>query len=189
MVVADGFVPEKKLLILPLSIQETVIPIKLPLYQPVPSQVHSIEVCGGNGQKLANLSLVADIEAICLRHQKDCAPFRYLRVLLATGRAYFAKKGLSQAGSIGQVAGDVLVAAATPDMRSWMSLPATIQSARFYVPKDLKKIKITTYDKKGRRLASRTVNLDTSSHNFVYVRSIDKTLYAHANQKMWLVIN
>jgi hypothetical protein len=189
VVVADGFVPEKKLLILPLSIKGTVFPVKLPIYQPVPSQVHRIEICDGKGKRLANLSAVADVEAICLRHQKDSAPFRYLRVLLAAGRSYLGKNCLSRAGSIGEAGGDALIAMTTPDMRSWMSLPGSIQAVRLYVPWNLGKIRISTYDKKGERLASRTVTLDTTSHNFVYVRSINKTLYSHANQKMWLAMN
>jgi hypothetical protein len=87
---------------------------------------------------------------------------------LAAGRSYLGKNCLSRAGSIGEAGGDALIAMTTPDMRSWMSLPGSIQAVRLYVPWNLGKIRISTYDKKGERLASRTVTLDTTSHNFVF---------------------
>ena len=87
-------------MILPLQLSGDFIPIKLPIYQPVPSKVHKTIISDEQGNKLADLTPVADIEAICLRHQKDSAPFRYLRVLLATGRILFAKNFCSQSSTL-----------------------------------------------------------------------------------------
>jgi len=70
-----------------------------------------------------------------------------------------------------------------------MSLPASIQAARFYVPNNLEKIKIVTYNVKGNTLASKYVTLDKSSHNFVFARSIDNVLNIYSNEKMWIAMN
>ena len=186
VVAGDGFVPEKKLLTLGMNLKGTIVPVKLPIYMPVPSLVHHIEVSSGNGQKLATLSTVADIEAMCLRFQKDATPMRDFRVMLAVVRSYFEKQALKNTGDAGAIIGAVRDGMATPDMRSWMDLPATMQAARFYAPAGMDKIKLTTYDANGNILASTTISIDSTSHNFVYVRSIDRTLYAASNKKLWL---
>ena len=97
-----------------------------------------------------------------------------------TGPVYSAN------GFVGAIIGAVRDGMATPDMRSWMDLPATMQAARFYAPAGMDKIKLTTYDANGNILASTTISIDSTSHNFVYVRSIDRTLYAASNKKLWL---
>ncbi|MFH1076575.1 MAG: peptidoglycan-binding protein [Pseudomonadota bacterium] len=189
VVAGDGFVPEKKLLRFGLQVDKTVVPVKLSMYVPVPSQVRRIEVTDMKGKKLATLSTIADVEAICLRQQKDTQPLRDLRVLLAIIRTCFEKGIYDGAGAIGKVIGDVREGMTTPDMRSWMSLPATMQIARFYVTEGTDQIKISTYDANGKKLASSITTLDPASHNFVSVRSIDKTLYVQANKKMWFAKN
>ena len=169
-----------------LKLGDILLPIKLPIYEPSPSQVRRIEVQTAGGKHLARLSPVADIEAICLRHQKDMQPFYTLRVVLAAIRTFLEKQLLHQAGKIGKTVSAFRDEMTAPDMRSWMSLPATIQAARLHVLKGLKRIKIVTYGEKGQELASETVDLDTSTHNFVYARSIDNVLYSYPNKKLWL---
>lgn len=187
IVVADGFAPEKKMLVYNYSAGNGVIPVKLPIYEPVPSKVARIEVQTTGGKRLARLSPVADIEAICLRHQKDSEAFRSLRVGLSIARAV----GVNQAASNLSVFGNMLSSAANdlaaPDMRSWMSLPASLQAARLYISKNTKKLKIVSFDAKGRRLASKTVTINTPSDAFIYARSIDKQMYAHGSDTMWTV--
>lgn len=185
VVVGEGFVPEKKVLEFWIDVGE-VIPIKLPIYEPTSSRVQRIEVYTSDGKRLACLSPVADIEAICLRHQKDMQPFYMLRVMLAAGSSYVIKKALDELGLIGRLFSFGRDKMSSPDTRSWMSLPATIQAARLRVPKGLKRIRIVSYGEKGQELASETVDLDTSTHNFVYARSIDNVLYSYPNKKLWL---
>jgi len=189
IVAGDGFVPEKKLLKTGIKTEKSVVPVKLPIYVPVPSQVSRIEVADMKGKKLATLSTVADVEAICLRNQMDGAVLRECKLFMAIMRSS-VEQGVSDGlGDFGKTFSAVRDQMTTPDMRSWMSLPATMQAARFYIPASADKIKIVTYDAQGNKLASNTVTLDTSSHNFVSVRSIDKTLYVQANKKMWFAKN
>lgn len=186
VVMGDGFVPEKKVLVFRFKIGDVVVPIKLPIYEPTPSQVHHIEVQTLDGKCLSILSPVADIEAICLRYQKDMQPFYTLRVTLALVRTFIAKKIFHEIGIFGQIFSAVYDEMAAPDTRSWMSLPASIQATRIHVPMTQKSLKIVTFNKEGNELATKIVNLDTSTHNFVYVRGIDNILYTYSNKKLWL---
>lgn len=187
VVVADGFVPEKKMLTYRIPHQEGDIPIKLTLYEPVKSAVHRIEVQTAGGKRLATLSPVADVEALTLRHQKDLEGLRSLRILSATVAGQVAKGFLSKLPIFGQQLSAERLEKAKPDMRSWMSLPSTIQATRLRLKKGVSRLKIVSYDKRGRRLATKTVKINDRSHDFVYARSLGKTMHAYASKKMWML--
>jgi len=186
VVVADGFAPEKKMLLHQIPTSKGLIPIKLSIYEPTPSSVARIEVQTASGKRLAKLSPVADVEALCLRHQKDTEAFRSLRVGLAIARSAGVNQATSQLGVFGALLGNAVNDMAAPDMRSWMSLPATIQAARLRISKKVKQVKIVTYAADGRRLSSKTVKLSTKTGNFVYARSLEKQLYAIDAKQLWL---
>ena len=186
VVVGDGFVPEKKMLTYTVGAGGQAIPIKLPIYQPVPSPVRRIEVQTSAGKRLARLSPVADVEAISLRNQLDMEPFRQLRVMLAVASTVVTKGLLNNLGVIGQALSRKRDEMAAPDMRSWQSLPRTILAARLRLRKGIGKIRIVSYDRRGRRLASRTVKISRNSPDFVYGRSLGRTMYVHAAGKLWL---
>ncbi len=207
IVAGDGYVPEKKLLTInkaiPIDTQQgrkyVIAPMKIALYVPNDADVHRIEVSNMSGKKLATLSNVADIEAICLRYQKDSSTVRALRAELAHFRTVMEQtvfQGLQESsnqnsGKDPNAAGFFTMlgawrdSATHPDMRSWMTLPASMQAARFYIPKDLDKVKLTSYNASGKVVASATVSLDNKDHNFIYARSLNQNLYAYSNKKMW----
>ncbi len=186
VVVADGFVPEKKMLVYQIPIPGGALPIKLPLYEPVASKVSRVEVQTGDGKRLAELSLVADVEAICLRHQKDTEPFRMLRVALSIARSGGINQLASQGGVAGTFLGMAADSMAAPDMRSWMSLPSSIQAARLYVSKDVKNLKIVSYDKQGQSLAEKVVDVNQGSDAFIYARSIETQMYTNGSKDFWV---
>jgi hypothetical protein len=195
LVVGEGFVPEKKMLLYYYTgkgAEDGPVPIKLPIYEPVPSKVARVEVQTTGGKRLARLSEVANIEAICLRHQKDSEALRSLRVILSIARAVSVNKATSSMGlfsDFGNMLNKSVNELSAPDMRSWMSLPARLQAARLYISKNIKTLKIVSYDKNGRRLASKTVKLDPKSDSFVYARSIDNQLYTHDARALWTARN
>lgn len=186
IVVADGFVPEKKMLVYNVPTHKGVVPLKLSIYEPVYSNVGRVEVQTTSGKRLATLSLVADIEAICLRDQKDREGFRSLRVGLAIARSVGVNQATSGLGFFGSIIGGAVNSMAAPDMRSWMSLPATLKAARIKVSNSVSSVKIVSYDKKGRKLSSKTVKISKESDNFIYARSIGKQLYVNGSKKLWL---
>jgi hypothetical protein len=71
-------------------------------------------------------------------------------------------------------------------MRSWESLPARLLAARILLRPGTKTLKLVSYDKRGRKLATKTVTISKKSHDFVYARSIDKQLFAHASPDLWV---
>lgn len=197
VVVADGFVPEKKVLTYKMVVPTSqgvnaLIPIKLPIYDPVESRVSRIEVQTTRGKRLAVLSPVSDVEALCLRQQKDMEPVLEMRAMLAMAKSVGMRALLSGLGRSAGLPSMEFVAqaideTAAPDMRSWMSLPSTIQATRLRLKKGVSKLKIVTYDKKGRVLASKKVSINRNAHDFVYARSMDKTLITHSAKKMWML--
>ena len=186
VVVAEGFAPEKKTLVYGLRFGNDMLPVKLPIYEPVPSRVRRIEVRDMTGKTLQVLSPLADIEAIALRHQKDSQPFQNLRVGIAVARSAVEKTLFSQFGQLGQLIGNMRDAMTTPDMRAWMSLPARIQVARLHLPQKTERIQLVSIGRGGRELARTTVSLGKGPHGFVYARSIEGHLVAHASETLWM---
>ena len=181
LVVGNGFVPEKKVLEYQVNSHGRVVPIKLPIYAPVPSKVARIEVRSMSGKTIATLSQIADIEAITLRHQKDSAAFRNLRVLLSVARAVGVNSMTKSVPILGQWINEF----AAPDTRSWMSLPAEILGARIRLRKDVGQLRLVTFDKNNKVLANQVINLDTKSDNFVYARTIDTHIYPNSSKTLW----
>ena len=182
VVALDGFVPEKKVLSIPIDRD---LDVELPSYNPYKSKVSKIKVSTMNGKVLATLSPVANVEALALRHQKDSLPAIKAMVFGATIRdagIVLVADWVLGAGGFARKYTDKYM---EPDTTSWMSLPATILAARFYSPKGLKKIKIRSYNSKGKKIAEQTVKLSKGNRHFVLVRSIDKTLYAYPSKKIW----
>lgn len=186
VVVAEGFAPEKKTLLYGLRFGEHVLPLKLPIYEPVPSQVRRIEVRDMKGKTLQVLSPLADVEAIALRHQKDSRPFQNLRVGVAVARSAVEKTIFSQLGQLGQIIGKARDAMTTPDMRAWMSLPARIHAARLLLPRGTERVQLVSIGRNGRELARATVTLGKGRHGFVYARSIEAHLVAYASETLWM---
>lgn len=194
VVVGDGFAPEKKLLKFDLTMG-TGLPteIELPIYEPVASQVYRVEAQTTSGKRWAKLSEVADITALALRFQKDAGPLQQLRMMTTVIRNVIEGQAWNQATQSAGLFGSLVSSVKKerdemvhPDMRSWSTLPSRLLAARFFVPKSVSRIKLVAYDKKGKQLSSKVVDINKNSHNFVYARTLDKTLYTTASDKMWV---
>ena len=190
VIVANGFVPEKKVLTYWIATQSGgVIPLKLPIYEPVTSRVARIEVHSKSGKHLATLLLVADIEALCLRQQKDTQRLQVLRAFasyLVSG--YLAGTAEASTGLVGTMIGKLSKARqdkSSPDTRSWMSLPATMQATRLHLRKGVDQLKIVTFDDSGVQLTSRNVDVNPQSHGVVYVRTFDDAMYPQVVKQLW----
>lgn len=196
VIVGDGFAPEKKLLKFDLSMgfgQPT--HIELPIYEAVGSEVYRIEAQTSNGKRWATLSEVADITALALRHQKESGPLQQLTMMTTVIRNVVEGHAWNQASKSAGVFGSLVSKVKSerdkmvhPDTRSWTTLPSKLLAARFYVPKSVSRIKISTYDRKGKRLSSKLVNIDKESHNIVYARTFNDVLYTASNNSMWVKV-
>ena len=194
VIVGDGFAPEKKLLKFDLSLGASLpTQVELPIYQPVRSRVHRVEIQTTSGKRWARASEVADISALALRFQKDSGPIQQLRMMTTVVRNIIEGQAWNQAtqsaGIFANLIGKVKETRdemVHPDMRSWSTLPSRLLAARFFVPKSVSRIKIVVFDARGRKLSSKVVDIDQNSHNVVYARTLDKTLYTSSSSKMWV---
>ncbi|WP_028585370.1 hypothetical protein [Desulfogranum mediterraneum] len=183
VVALDGFVPEKKVLSIPL---EHNLEVELPTYEPIPSRVKTIKVTTAKGKVLATLSPVADVEALALRHQKDSLPAIQAMVVASVIRdLVVVETGNSLLGGLGGLVRQVLDDHQEPDTTSWMTLPSRVLAARIYPPKGLKTLKIQSYDHKGRKLAQQKLRLAKGGRHFVLVRSIDQSMHAYPSKSIW----
>lgn len=191
VIVADGFVPEKKVVTYQMPTRlYGVVPLKLQMYDSVDSKVERIEVHSKSGKYLATLSTVADVEALCLREQKDLQRVQALKALSSTMVSVFIEHAAQQKSGLGanliRLGGKLRQQASAPDMRSWMSLPASIQASRLRMKKGVDQIKVVSFDKSGRKIASQIVNINPNSHGVVYIRSIDGVMFAQVSDDLWM---
>jgi hypothetical protein len=191
VVVGNGYVPEKK--VLTYYVQNKTgssVPLKLPFYEPVKSMVARVEIHTSRGKKLATLSTVADVEAFCLRQQKDMQKVQVLRAFGAfLVSAYITGTADGSTGLIGdaiQIFAEKRQEGAAPDTRSWMSLPGSVMASRVFVDPGVDEIKIVTFDNKGRRIGSAPVALNPDGHGVVYARIIDQKIYPQASENLWM---
>ena len=183
IVALDGFVPEKKILSIPVI---DTIDVELPTFNPIPSRVAKIKVLSRNNKTLATLSPVADIEALALRHQKDSLPYIQSMMLTAATRdVALVQGGNSLFGGLGSLVKSFTDDAQEPDTTSWMTLPSTILAARIYTYPGLKTLKIRSYDKKNKMIAEKIIKLNEGDQHFVLVRSSDQSINAYPSEKIW----
>lgn len=185
IIAADGFAPEKKTMQFGLPMPGGMVPVKLPLYEPVSSNVAYIRVKSGR-KTLATLSTVADVEAIILRHQLDSLPFEHFKVMAAVARSTAENMLWKQMGVFGVIGKQLRESFAAPDMRGWMSLPKQLMAGRFYASKNLTNLTVVSYDSRGKQLASETVSIPKDSHGVIYIRSIDNLLSISTNKPLWV---
>jgi hypothetical protein len=187
VVVADGFVPEKKVVVSTLTLADEVIPLELPLYQPVPNPVSKVVLLDSRGNKLKTLYEVADIEALALRYQKDTQPMRKLVVALSMLRST-AQKQMESRSQYGGMASKALKSLdiQSPDTRSWMSLPGRLLANRVLLKPGTSSVQLVSYDQQGKELARRKIAIDPDGHNFVYGRNLGSKLLAYRADSLWI---
>ncbi|MFT5702140.1 MAG: hypothetical protein ACI8ZB_005050 [Desulforhopalus sp.] len=183
VVALDGFVPEKKVLSIPIDEN---IDVELPTYTPITSRVSKIKVMTSSNKTLATLSLVADVEALALRHQKDSLPYIQTMVLTSVLRdTAMVATGNALMSGLGGLVKSFTDSSQEPDTTSWMTLPSTVLAARIYAPKGLKTLKVRSYNSQNKMIAEKIIKLNEGGQHFVLVRSINETLYAYPSKKIW----
>ncbi|MBF0195889.1 MAG: hypothetical protein HQL71_15120 [Magnetococcales bacterium] len=191
VLIGDGVVPEKNILRLNVPVNQTVIPVQVPLYEPVKNKTKRLALHIKLNGKWRQLSLngVADLEANFMRYQEDRKPYLLARVLLAFGRTIIEKRAIADAGSFGSFLGQVRDSIEThPDTRSWRSVPASFKAARYELnPKHGKTLlRLISYGKGNRRLGHKDFWVDAASHNFVYIRSMQNAITVNNSKKLWV---
>ncbi|GAB6039528.1 hypothetical protein [Endothiovibrio diazotrophicus] len=185
IVIADGFAPEKKVMVNMIPTPRGIASLQLPIYTPTDSQIARIEVQNSKGKRLARLGTIADVEALALRYQKDAEPLNQLRATLGLVRSVIENETLSRV-PFGALFSAVRQEMSTPDTRSWMSLPATLRGARLELSKNTTNLQLVSFDAKGKEVARQKLKLPKGRHGFIYGRSINKNLMVHQAPKLWI---
>lgn len=187
IVVSDGFAPEKKVLVSNLTLAHEVIPLEIPLYQPVTNNIGKIVLQSSSGKTLATLSEIADIEALAMRHQKDSQPMRKLTIALSILRAtaQTQMESRSQIGGLFSKASKKLEIQ-SPDTRSWMSLPSRMMAARIHLKPGTKRVQLVTYNQQGKVVSRTPIEINPSDHNFIYGRNMGPTMQAYRTESLWI---
>ena len=188
IVVANGFAPEKKVLQINYNVDGSHIPVKLTMYESDKSLVDRVEIQNSQGKRLAKLGVVADIDAITMRHQLDSLPEQHMRMTLSIVRSVFEGKMFENLGFLGKIGKKMRDDSTNPDMRSWMSMPKQILAARLYLSRGEGDLQIVSFDKKGKVLVRKKLVLDVNNHSFVYARSLDKVMYTNQSKSMWVAM-
>ena len=181
---ANGYVPEKKVIVTRFLVRDLVVPIKVPIYESIESTINHVEV-HFQGSRISTLSKVADVESLCLRQQKDSEPFFQNRVRISSIRMLTGKGFSRLFGSFGQdMSRDF--EKSTPDLRSWLSLPKEILAGRIKIPKNADKITLIGRDKSGKNVYSEDVMLSQDHANFVFARGLKNKVYTLSNESHWI---
>ena len=188
VVVFDGFAPEKKVLKTTVPVPpDKLVTVQLPIMGQITSDVTSLKVLSENNNILATMDIIVNMESMVLRHQKDMESQIYMTATALIMKSFAAQEVGKRFGILGNIfVSKAVDEIANPETRSWTSIPSKIYAARLSLNNGIKKVKIASYDHNGRRLALKTLKISPKGHNFIYGRSVDKTLMAQTSQKLWV---
>ena len=99
-----------------------------------------------NGLDIARTSEVLDLEGIARKNLSERVARIVAKRILGIGTQVAIGYGVAKAtksDALGVLAGMLVHAVATPDLRSWSTLPRSFQSARFYLPAGQHKLNFT----------------------------------------------
>ncbi len=182
VLVGVGVAPYKQIATLQVPLNDATFPIMLPVMRTQPTDIHRTSAAVGD--QAVNLQLVADVEGMLIRHNRDNRPAQLLGALLRGYAAYAVQREAQQAVGdgdwrsmlAGAVAGAFVQTALTPSTDSWMSLPKGYYAARFVVPADANELTIATRDPAGRVLHRTTFPLLSDEPNFVFAIAQDDAI-------------
>jgi uncharacterized protein len=192
VLVAEGFVPEKRLLTRDLVVDDRQVLVRLPIQVPVPSSVSGARLRIKGAKTETPLSEIANLEASVLRLERDLTVERAVEVLRAVP-ALTESDDDAPGGWFGFFGGarptpppSVAPAAMPePDTASWMLLPARIYAARLRLSKDPHTIQIEILREDGKPIDSVDVLLDPTAHSFVYLRTAGRILTTRSREPDW----
>jgi hypothetical protein len=185
-----GRAPERRVakLILPTGLSNFV-PLQIPFYKPVERTIDRVRIHGADGESLARVTPLADVEAMALSHFNDKFPIHMTKAALSAFGNYMAQIQARKAaggGLLGDVAGlatGIAVSELTePGTEAWVTLPHTVGVARLRVPENMRTLELASYDGDGTKLATETVRLRGDGPVFVYGRGIRDHLEVQASE-------
>lgn len=185
VVVGEGFAPYVRVMVRKFAVDKNIVTLQMPILTPVDSKVAKVQIEDKSGHTLAVLDTVTDIQAIAMRHQKDSKPALTLRLFMQMLGSGLRDSVMSKLGGFGRMLGQAYEdKVATPDARSWLTLPRTLRAARLELPRKDVSLYLVTLDKNGKVLSRQPIELG-HDNQFVYARAVDNHLWVHKAKKIW----
>lgn len=187
VIAGEGFSPQREVLTYGLNIRDQVVPVRVPVFKPVGSPVQRIAVLGAKGAPLANLDPIGDFEAIRMRDQQDRVPLIMLDIFASTLASYFTGQATKNMGVLGGFLRQVRENNASPDTRSWLSLPGRFHAARLVLPANTRSVQLASFDAGGRRLNTETVPVSpTEAQSIIYARVTPGAMRVQTARRLWI---
>ncbi len=163
------------------TISIVLVTVAFPRYHPTPTRAASMEVVC-DGTLLGSTELLTDLDVIALKnfHQKVPALVvrQAIRATLKAGTSYAASNLLGQLGPIdvsSLVVSGALSFTEQADLRSWLLLPANVQSLRQRIPEGEHDIELLLKDAAGAVIDKRAVKatIERGKFTVMNLRGID----------------
>jgi len=144
----------------------------LPAFYTRTSRKAYLSVKDANGNDLGTTSEILDLEQTARKNLDERVGRIVAKRLLGVGTQVAIGYGVAKAtksDALGVLAGLLVHAAATPDLRSWSTLPRSFQATRFYLPSGKQKIHFS--NSYGRNV-ERDIDVVTGDTQILIYRSL-----------------
>lgn len=180
VVAGVGVGPYKREITLPIATPDGLLQWSVPELVARPQPVASLSVHVAGGDRAVRTSVVEDVAGVAAENLKDrilwLSAKSAVRALL---KYQLTKKLEKEHGALGQIAGIVFtLVTERADLRAWQTLPDSWQAARVFLEPGVHTLRIGADGGEGRELG--TFELEPGETMFVFARSIETRLFAHA---------
>ncbi|MFN7951776.1 MAG: hypothetical protein U0610_08605 [bacterium] len=183
-----GDAPLKREISLPIPTGTGFTSIALPKYELRPNPYQRASVRDASGKLLATTDLYTDVEAIAVRSLRDrMAVLALKQAIRAVGKAVVTKQVADASGRRGSTERGIAILLMSlynvlteqADLRSWTTLPASLQWVRIPLPPGEHPLTIGLDGPGGAELATRrvTIKLARGQRRFVNVRTTGPAVY------------
>lgn len=190
----SGDAPLKREVSLPIPTGNGLTSIALPKYQLRPDPYTRATVRDGSGTVLGTTALYTDVEGIAVRTLRDrMAVLALKQAIRAVGKAVVAKQVADASGHRGSAERGVAIILMSlynvlteqADLRSWTTLPASLQWVRIPMAPGEHKLSVRLEGAGGAAIAERPVNVSLArgERKFVNVRTTGPAVYLNVYPK------
>ena len=165
LILECGSAPRKKQIKIYLPIPRVgIVSLAFPRYEQAPNPVQSAVLHDEGGTFQARSEVLTDVDAIAFRNLQDRLPILVLKqVLRAAAKGAMAKTATDEGGLAGALLASAYnVVTEQADLRSWLTLPQSIQVARVVLPRGSHRLALALQDAGGQAIQEKPFSLEVS---------------------------
>jgi len=178
-----GWAPRKTQIKINLPIPRVgIVSLAFPRYEQVPNPVQGALLYDEAGTLQARSAVLTDVDALAFRNLQDRLPILVLKqILRAAAKGAMAKTATDEGGLAGALLASAYnVITEQADLRSWLTLPQSMQVARVALPRGTHRLVLAIQDGAGRSLREDRFSLEMKpgETHFVFARTGTRGLSA-----------